>query len=133
MQRANISDVHKLANMLKAMYQEISPLASNEDKKYEQLAEKHIKEDYVYLLDDKAFYIVKDVSVPVIDRKMWDGVSVYIKPEYRKGRALSSMYKHMFKTFDGDIIGMVEPNSEHLPVVAKRHTLVGYLYKMNRS
>lgn len=133
MQRAKISDVSKLSTMLKAMYQEVSPYASNDDSKYLALAEKHIKEDYVYFYEDKSFYIVKDVSVPVIDKQMWDGVSVYVKPEYRKGRALSLMYKHMFETFQGDIIGMVEPNSEHLPVVSKRHELIGYLYKMNRS
>jgi hypothetical protein len=129
--KATFDDVILVATLLMAMYTEIEPnLASNMFKDYLNLASKHIKEDDVYLYMDRALFIVKDVSSPVINRKMWDGVSVYIKPEYRNGLILKKLYSHMFKNYSGVIVGFVEPNSKHLPVVSKRNKLLGYVYEI---
>jgi hypothetical protein len=128
---ATLDDVTIVANLLMAMYTEMEPdLSSTMFKDYLNLASKHLKEDDVYLYEDKALFIVKDVSSPVINRQMWDGASVYIKPEYRNGRILKKLYSHMFKTYSGVIVGFVEPNSKHLPVVSKRNKLLGYVYEI---
>lgn len=123
-----------LATMLKAMYKELFNDASDDIKLYIDIAEKHIKEDYVFSNPCyNGFYIMKDITIPVLPTKRWDGVAVYIKPEKRNTKLLNMFYDHMFSNFEGDIIGFVEPESNHLKVLQKRHALLGYVYKLNRS
>lgn len=129
--KATFNDGILVANLLMAMYTEMEPdLASTMFKDYLNLASKHLKEDDVYLYEDKAILIVRDISSPVINRQMWDSASVYIKPERRNGIILKKLYSYMFKTYSGMIVGIVEPNSKHLPVVSKRNKLLGYVYEI---
>jgi hypothetical protein len=65
-------------------------------------------------------------------KRIYNGIRVYIKPKYRKGRLLKQFYDIMFETFDGEIWGMTEAHSEHIKVLDKRHTLVAKVYKLER-
>jgi len=134
MREATIKDTDVVSKMLYNMYNEVQPkLASHDIKKYISLFKEHLKNDFVYIdKQNRGFFIVRDVTSPVIKRKMYDGVSVYIKPEYRKTRVLKDMYDFMFKTFDGTIIGYTDINSEHNKVLQKRHETLGFIYKLNR-
>jgi len=133
--KATIEDIHTVATLLKELYNEIEPeLSSKEYGLYLELGTDHLLDDIVYIYGgDKALFIMRDVSSPVIDKQMWDGVSVYIRPEYRNSTILKELYDYMFKHFDGTILGFVEPNSKHYKVLQKRHKLLGYVYQLNRS
>lgn len=134
MRKATSLDLKELSNMLFAMYNEIQPeIASKDTGKYLELAKKHLKEDFVYIDEkNRGFFIMRDVSSPVLNRILYDGVSVYIKPEFRKSKLLKEMYDYMFESFDGVIVGYTDINSEHNDVLLKRHKLLGYVYELNR-
>jgi hypothetical protein len=90
--------------------------------------------DKVFIDENKrSLFIMRDVSSPVLNQKLYDGVSVYIKPKFRKTRLLKEMYDFMFDNFDGDIIGMTDIKSEHNEVLTKRHEILGVLYKLKRG
>jgi len=119
-----------VATMLMAMYEEVSPDTMSQDI-----------HDYVMYLetythayfDHRGFILVKDITPKLLTgmTTLWDGEAVYILPEYRKTRALREYYNFLFDTFQGDVIGMVHPDSEHNSVVSKRGELVGTVYKVN--
>lgn len=131
--QASIKHLELVSTMLYSMYTEVEPeLASKSFPDYVELGKEHLKNDDVYLYEDKAMFIMRDISSPVINRQMWDGVSVYIRPNYRNTKILSELYKYMFDNYQGTIIGFVEPNSKHYNIVSKRNKLMGYLYQLNR-
>ena len=131
----NIGAIEEISKMLFLMYNEVQPEKASQDlDKYTTLANKHIMKDFVFIDEEnRGFFIMRDISSPVLDEKLYDGVSVYIKPEFRKTRLLKDMYEFMFKNFDGDIIGYTDINSEHNKVLTKRHQALGILYKLNRK
>lgn len=124
----------ELSKMLYEMYNEVQPLKATKDiKKYEKLLQEHLENDLVFIdSKNRGFFIMRDISIPVIDEVMWEGVSVYIKPEFRKTKLLSKMYKYMFKNFIGDIIGFTDYNSNHNEILQKRHDILGIVYILNR-
>ncbi len=78
--------------------------------------------------------LVKDATPTLLlEGKLWDGEAVYIVPEKRKSKLLYAMYQFMFDTFEGSIVGMVSPGSEHDSVVAKRGKLLGTMYTFNKE
>ena len=91
--------------------------------------------DYVYI-DDKyrGFFIVRDETESIAPTlRRWNGIRVYIHPDYRKSPLLATFYAHLFKIHtDGDILGMTEVGSEHIKVMNKRHELIAQVYKLNR-
>lgn len=135
MRKATFDDIREISKMLYFMYNEVQPeLASQDMKKYEILAKEHLKHDFVFIEDsNKSLLIMRDVSISVLDQKMYDGVSVYIKPKYRKTKLLKQMYSFMFKNFKGTIVGYTDINSEHNNVLVKRHKLLGFFYEINRG
>ena len=135
MRIATISDIKEISEMLYGMYNEVQPeLASKDLTKYYELAEFHLEKDFVYIDEEnRSVLIMRDITSPVVNKKIYDGVSVYIKPSFRKSKLLSQMYKFMFENFDGTIIGYTEFSSEHNDVLIKRHKLMGYVYELNRS
>jgi hypothetical protein len=120
--KATLDDVKVITEMLYAMYHEVSP----------EIALNHILNDYVYF-DNRGFFIVKDETLPIHNKKFWNGVSVYVKPEFRASKALKEYYDVLFNTFEGTIMGFTEVNSLHNKVLMKRHKLLGYVYELNRS
>ncbi len=135
MRKASLLDLKEISEMLYKMYNEVQPLiASQEIKKYEELTKQHLKNDFVFIDEDnRSVLIMRDVSSLVLDQKLYDGVSVYIKPQYRKSKLLKEMYSYMFKNFKGTIVGYTDVNSEHNDVLIKRHKLLGYFYEINRG
>lgn len=126
-------NIKNLASLLFSMYTEVDEKAVTDLNKYEELASEHLKNDRVFIYGDyKALFIMRDVTSPVIDRQLWDGVSVYIKPEYRNTPILSKLYSYMFENFNGDIVGFVHSGSLHEKIVNKRHVKLGSLYVLNR-
>jgi hypothetical protein len=135
MRKATFDDIKEISEMLYSMYNEVQPeLASQNIKKYETLAKEHLMNDFAFIDDNnRSLLIMRDVSIPVLDQKMYDGVSVYIKPEFRKTKLLKQMYSFMFKNFKGTIVGYTDINSEHNEVLVKRHKLLGFFYEINRG
>jgi len=135
MRLATLNDIDNLSKMLYKMYHEVNPTQAKKDTPlYLSLAEKHIENDDVWVDEDfKGFFIMRDETNEVIDQRLWNGVSVYIEPEYRKTKLLKTFYDLMFEKYDGVIMGYTDVNSEHNKVLLKRHQLLGYVYVLNRS
>jgi len=122
-----------IASLLFNMYNEVDINNSSKNiEDYKNLALSHIDKDFVFLYSNKALFIMRDVTSPVINKKLWDGVSVYIKPEYRNTKILSKLYKYMFANFEGTIIGFVNAGSNHEEIVKKRNKKLGCIYELNR-
>lgn len=134
---AELSDLPRLALMLRELYREITPDHASEDlHDYRQVIMEHLLDDrdYVYVADG-GFFIVRDeteIIAPTLHR--FNGLKVYIEPEHRHSSLLANFYKRLFEDFpDGDILGMTEIDSEHIKVLDKRHTLIAKVYKLERS
>lgn len=133
MRLATIDDVTTLSLMLFKMYSEVSPTEySNSIASYEELAKLHLTNDIV-IIDHRGFFIMRNETLPVNKEPIWNGVSVYIKEEYRNTRALKDYYKYMFENFKGRIFGFTDVNSLHNKVLLKRNRLLGFVYEINRS
>ena len=134
----NVDDVENLADMLQDMTRELWPEYAHPDlDTYRREILKHIwsKKDYVFIDDDyRGFFIVRDETEPITpDRKIINGLRVFIKPEYRKSRLLKDFYDIMFEAFpDYEIWGLTEYHSEHNKVLLKRHEPVAIVYKLKR-
>ena len=91
--------------------------------------------EHAYIGDQcECLLLMKDITPKLlVSTKLWDGEAVYIIPEKRKGRTLAKMYDFMFDNFEGDIVGMVHPDSEHDAVVAKRGNYIGTVYSFNKQ
>lgn len=92
--------------------------------------------EHVYIGDnDECLLLLKDITPKLlpITTKLWDGEAVYIIPEKRRSRTLAMMYKFMFDNFEGEVVGMVHPDSLHNEVVAKRGNYVGTVYSFNKE
>ncbi len=137
MRKATIKDLHEISKMLFLMYREIQPeLATKNINRYVLLAREHLEseKDFVFIDEEnRGIFIMRDVSSIILDKKMYDGVSIYIMPEYRKTKLLKEMYEYMFKNFNGIIIGFTDVNSQHNSVLMKRHKLMGYVYEINKT
>lgn len=132
MRLATITDINYVADLLLSMYMEVDPKDTKDDfKLFQQLAS-----DYIYkcnvIIDERGFFIMKDETPCVKKTTIWNGVAVYIKPEFRHTSALQDYYRYMFANFKGTIMGFTEVNSEHNKVLLKRHKLLGYVYVLNR-
>lgn len=133
MQVAKLSNVDLIADMLRAMYLELDPVDTIDDwELFRSLASNYIYTANV-VFDHRGFFIMKE-ETPIVKRTpLWNGVAVYIKPEFRKTKALKEYYTYMFENFKGSIMGFTEVNSEHNKVLLKRHKLLGYVYELHRS
>jgi len=133
------ADEPVLIDMLFAMTKELWPdQASNDLDAYKRDINKYLDDPMSTILmdeDDKGFAILRDETEDTVPgRKILNGVKVYIKPEYRKGRVLKEFYDEMFRMFpDYEIWGLTEWHSEHNKVLLKRHEPVAVVYKMKRS
>lgn len=133
MKIATLDDISTILPMLKAMYMEVTPdLVVDITSRYEDLLHSHIKKDIV-IFDDRGFFIMREETLPIHKYRSWNGVSVYVKPEYRHTKALKEYYDYMFKNFYGTIYGFTDAASKHNKVLMKRHKLLGYVYEINRS
>ena len=136
--RASTTDTEVLASMLRDMMLELfGTCAENDIMCYNKMISDHFKnkKDTIYIdSDHKGFFIVRDeTEICVPGRKIYNGVRVYIKPEYRKTRLLKRFYDRLYQDFlDGEIWGLTEINSEHIPVMDKRHECVAKVYKLRR-
>ena len=118
------------------MYKE---LYGDEAKEYLQLYTDEIikcmaDDKQTILVDEeyRGFFIVMDISEPMIVNKRYQGTRVYIRPGFRKTRLLKEFYDELFYRFDGDIFGQTEAGSEHIKVLDKRHDLIAKVYKLKR-
>ena len=136
---ATQKDKDELALMLLAMYVELfQEEASYNMAVYQDEIQKHLDNprDYIYVDEDyKGFFVVRDETeamTPNLHR--YNGIRVFIAKQYRRSPLLALFYSHLFHDFpDGDILGMTEINSDHIPVLDKRHELIAKVYKLKRS
>ncbi len=133
------ADIEELTIMLKMMAQELMPdHAVDDDAIYRLEILKYMSDEtyYVYI-DDKhrGFFMVKDDSEPIyVNMNRYIGTKVFIKKGFRSGRILKQFYTKLFEDFpDGDIIGLTEINSQHIPVLDKRHILIAKVYLLNKE
>ena len=127
-----------LAIMLATMYHELFPAhASTNMSDYitEIVTHYNNPKDTVYIDSElRGFFIVRDETEAIAPTlKRYNGIRVYIKDEYRKGRLLTEFYARLFEDFpDGAILGSTEIASEHIAVLDKRHELIAKVYKLKR-
>jgi hypothetical protein len=125
--------------MLAEMYQEVFPAnCSTRMNDYITTIVEHFNDsrDTVYLDSEfRGFFIVRDeteIIAPTLKR--YNGIRVYIRKEFRKGRLLTEFYARLFEDFpDGAILGSTEIDSEHIAVLDKRHELIAKVYKLRRA
>ena len=134
---ATKKDVKNLAQMVRQMYKELQPNYATDDiKVYKKVVKEALKSpiDRIYIHKD-GFFQVRDESEPTMpDLKRYNGVRVFIKPHARNGRLLANFYKRLFADYpEGDILGMTESNSKHIPIMDKRHIEVARIYVLDRS
>ncbi len=136
---ATFEDVSELTSMLKMMAQELMPdYAVDDEDIYHLEILKYMSDDtYHVYIDSKhrGFFMVKDDSEPIYKgMNRYIGTKVFIKKGFRSGRVLKQFYTKLFEDFpDGDIIGLTEINSQHIPVLDKRHTLIAKVYLLNKE
>ncbi len=84
--------------------------------------------------DERGFFIVSEVPQPLVigTPTNYVGEMVYVRPEFRKTKALSEYYDLMFDTFDGDFIAIAQSDTMD-KLMGKRAEYVGTLYKFNKS
>ncbi len=135
---AKLCDVQILSLMLRDMMIELfEDRAVSDTRCYEDMILSHFKDDktIIYIDNDKrGFFIVRDETEPCVpDRKIYNPIRVYIRPEYRNTRLLYRFYQRLFRDFpSGEIWGLTEINSQHIPVLDKRHECVAKVYKLRR-
>lgn len=136
--KADITDVKQVSEMMMDMTMEVSPeYASHNILDYRQETLNHLtrETDQIYVEDDKGFFVVRDeveCTTPTLHRIV--GMKVYIKPEHRNGFLLANFYKKLFEDYpNGDIMGVTEIASKHIPVLDKRHDHIANVYRLRRS
>jgi len=132
-----IEDIQIVSVMLRAMYLEVFGYteASTDLKVYtNDILACMVDKSQTILVDDnlRGFFIVKDISEPMLKTSRYQGTRVYIHPKHRNGRLLKEFYTYLFENFDGIIFGNTEITSPHLKVMDKRHKLVSKVYELVR-
>ena len=137
--KAVAEDTLILSLMLKEMAVELFPAnaVADNDIYWDEIF-KYMRDDTIHIfIDDelRGFFMVKEESEPIysdMTRYIWTKVFIY--PKHRKGRILKCFYDKVEDAFPtGDIIGLTEINSEHIPVLEKRHQRIANVYKFIRS
>ncbi len=127
----NLESLDYVSNMLMDAHNEMDPLKfSAEVFKYMR----YLKDCKHVYHDERGFFIVSESPQPLVlgTPMNYVGEMVYIRPEFRKTKALSEYYGFMFDTFDGDFIAIAQ-SSEKDKIMGKRAEYIGKLYKFNRS
>lgn len=133
MLKANIKDINIISSYLRSMYLELDKEDTIDDiELFNILAMDYIKNTIV-MFDNRGLFILKDETPIVKKTSIWNGVSVYIKPEFRHTKCLKDFYKVMFSCVNGIIMGYTHKDSKHNKVLLKRHNLLGYVYQLERN
>ena len=137
--RAEQEHIPLLAFMLYTMYKELfGDKAEDDINVYISEIVNHYNNprDTVYIDSSfRGFFIVRDETEAIAPRlKRYNGIRVFIKPEFRNTRLLAEFYAKLFEDFpDGDILGQTEIDSKHIAVLDKRHELIAKVYKLRRN
>ena len=136
---AGPEDTVPLSLMLYEMAHELFPDEASDDNQlyWDEIFKYITDETYTVFVDEqyRGFFMVKEEHEPIYPNlRRYIGTKVYIQPEARKGRLLKEFYDMLFREFpDGDILGLTEIESEHIPVLNKRHEHIANVYKLKRS
>jgi len=91
----------------------------------------------VILIDShhKGFVMVRDDTEALTPTlKRYNIIRAYIEPNSRGSRIYIKMMREIEKRFkDGDIIGMTEINSNHIPILVKRQELIAMVFKFRKG
>ena len=77
-----------------------------------------------FMMMDKA----TDMLLQEPHKHYWMMSHVFIKPEFRKGRAYPMLLNNMLANTEGQIIGLTYKNSDHNKVMQKRYKVLGTIY-----
>jgi len=136
---ANAGDTSTLALMLKKMSVEMMPeYATDNDGMYWATVMEWLEEPNTYVFVDnvlRGFFVVIDDSEDIFpDYHRYVISKVYIEPQYRKTKLYSRFFNFVYEEFtDGDVIGVTEIGSDHIPVLEKRHERIANVYRMTRK
>jgi hypothetical protein len=134
-----VGDADTLAHLLRDMYKEVFVDSALSDIViYRNEVLKCLKDQTctVILVNETiGFAMIRDdteLMTPTLKR--YNITRVYVKPECRGGRAYTTMKNWIATNFsDGDVIGMTEVNSNHLPILLKREEVVAVVIKMKKE
>ena len=135
---ATAEDTLQLSLMLKEMSLEMMPeYATDDDDIYWKEVFSWLEDDRTFVYIDDAyrgfFVMIDDTEDIFPDYHRYLGTKIYIKPQHRKTRLYSQFFKKMLEDFnDGDIMGVTEIESDHIPVLEKRHKRIANVYLINR-
>lgn len=128
-------DAYIIADMQKAMLNEVfGDKSSDNIEDYRRECLKEISDPLnVYLLDEdiNGYVKLRDVSSPLVDMQRWDLQEIYIKPEKRGSRLYAQFRDYLRENFKGDVVGMTEISSNHIPMLMKHQELIGMVFKLN--
>ena len=132
------NDLEPVVTMLKAMYKEVFPLAVDDTSIYRHELLKCVTDPKIVTLVDseyKGFAMVRDDTEAMVpDMKRYNITRAYIKPEYRGSRTYLNFMNHIVDRFNhGDIMGMTDAKSNHIPILQKRQELVAMVFKYKKG
>ena len=136
---AEEKDIDSLAAMLRNFTQELWPehycinLKIYKDEIFK--AFENPKDTIFIDSRNRGFAIVRDDTEMITPTmKRYNPYRIYIKPKYRGGRLLSQFYEVLFEKYsDGEIWGLTEANSKHIPVLEKRYKRIANIYDLNKE
>ncbi len=136
--KMKLQELPQVAEMLRAMTIEVYPkYYSKILADYSWALHEHIiNGDTIYVDDDlRGFFVVRVATDSVTPSLvMYEAVRLYVKPEFRHTKLLYNFYERMYEDFtDGDIIGITDINSKHIPILEKRQERIANVYKITRS
>ncbi len=135
--KMKLKELSQVAEMLYDMTKEVFPLyySKNLSVYVDALAE-HILNDTVYVDDELRGFFVMRVATDLVTPSLilYEPTRLYVKPEFRNTRLLYNFYERMYEDYaDGDIIGVTDINSKHIPILEKRQERIANVYKITRS
>jgi len=132
-------EIPKVAVLMKAMAKELMGDSATDDVAVYVKAVFDAYKDktqHIYVDDNyKGFFILKDDYEEIYpDYHRYIMTKIYIKPEARKGTLYRDMYLKVVEDFPtGDILGVTEIDSQHIPILEKRHKRIANVYQLDRN
>jgi len=128
-------EIPKVAVLMKAMAKELmGDKAANDVALYVKATFDAYKDKTQYIYVDANYKGFFDYEEIYPDYHRYIITKIYIKPEARKGTLYRDMYLSVVNDFpEGDILGVTEIDSQHIPILEKRHKRIANVYQLDRN
>lgn len=136
--KINKADIIDTASLVYAMYKELFPnnYSQNPNDYLSFVVDCMNNPNKEIFIDDKfkGFLMVEVVVDKLVTTTRIDANKIYVVPSARNGKLLKGFYDTIFSEYPtGDILGVTEIHSKHIPVLNKRHEHIANVYKLTRS